>query len=405
MRGKTLGWGWVLAAVVALLPAGAQAQTSYEATGYAPPDSLWHTGLISSTRPEDGGFFLAGSYVMYRQTNPMKEQLVAVRGFTSVDGSVVVLGVTPPAGSFIGSGVEALNTQQLSGPNGYQPGFKFEGGYRFGDGGTLTLGMLYLSTAETRAVATLAPHNLQVGPALADSFVSSPVFNFPNDFAGPDFKVNSGNAGATFGIWNAASVMSISLLQRFTQYEATWREPLYENPNYRFSSLVGPRITWIWERFKWRTVDLNVAGAALDPTFVGVYTNITSNRMYGVHCGCSQECYIGHGFAVQLDTQGSLFMDSVKERAKYQLGDHEILSENKRSLRKFTIAPELEAELSLAWYPRENMQIRIGYDVMMFFNTLSSPRPISFDYSGLNPTWESQFRLFDGFHAGLSISF
>ena len=38
-------------------------------------------------RPDTGGFFMSGSYAMYRQTNPMKSQTVAYRGFYAIDGT------------------------------------------------------------------------------------------------------------------------------------------------------------------------------------------------------------------------------------------------------------------------------------------------------------------------------
>ena len=65
----------------------------------------------------------------------------------------------------------------------------------------------------------------------------------------------------------------------------------------------------------------------------------------------------------------------------------------------------LEATPGLMWYPIEGVQLKFGYDFMAFFNTISSPRPISFDYSGLDPAYERTFRFFDGFQASLAISF
>ena len=112
--------------------------------------------------------------------------------------------------------------------------------------------------------------------------------------------------------------MTEQFLQRTQQYEATYRVPIYETENYRLSGIVGPRFTWIWERYKWVTTDLDVNGNE-SPDWSAQYTNITSNRMYGVHVGCEQECYLGHGFAADVQLQFSGYEDSVKEEAKYQL--------------------------------------------------------------------------------------
>jgi hypothetical protein len=42
---------------------------------------------------------------------------------------------------------------------------------------------------------------------------------------------------------------------------------------------------------------------------------------------------------------------------------------------------------------------------MMFFNTIASPNPVNFSWGGLDPTYSSTFRIFDGFNAGLALVF
>jgi hypothetical protein len=368
--------------------------------GYAPHDESELVTPLGSTRPEEGGFFAAGSYIMYRQTNPLKDQVVAVRGFIAVDDSVLGPGT---AGTFVGSRTLALDTHQVTGPNGYQPGFNFEGGWKFRDGSTVSLGFIWLSSTKNTAVATLAAPDLRVRSDFADSFLTSYVYNFPPAFAGPPNKINVGNQFAVYGVWNGATIMTEVFEQRFSQYEATWREVVYENEYYRLSGIFGPRIAWIWDRYKWTTVDQDVNGNT-DASWSAIYNNIVSNRMYGIHFGCSEECYIGHGFALQLDTQAALYFNSVKEEAKYELGT-KLGPENKRAVRQVTFVPELQANLNLAWYPREGIQIRIGYDLMAFFNTISSPTPIDFNYGSLTPPFERTFRVFDGFNAGIAFVF
>src|SRR5581483_2817299 len=110
---------------------------------------------------------------------------------------------------------------------------------------------------------------------------------------------------------------------------------------------------------------------------------------------------LGHGVAIQLDTEAALFLNSVKETAKYELGT-KFGPDNKRALRRVMVTPELQANLNLAWYPREGIQIRVGYDLMAFFNTISSPTPIDFNYGSLTPPYERTFRVFDGFNAGIA---
>jgi hypothetical protein len=400
MRKMSFWRAWLLTALTALAPGLAAAQD------YAPPDlgGGLRGGLpvpLYSTRPEDGGLFTAASYVMYRQTNPIKDQEIARRGFIAVDDTVLGPGT---AGTFIGSGREALNAQQVSGPNSYQPGFNAEIGWRFHDGSTLSVGWMYLTSTQYRAVATLAAPGLRVRSDFADSFLTAPVFNFPSEFAGPPDKIGAGGPEAAFGIWNAASVMTLDYRQRVQQWEATYRVPIFETEDYRLSGLFGPRFFWIWERFKWRTTDLDASGNTLEQ-FVGVYNQIDSNRMYGLHVGCSNECYWGHGIATQCDLQGALFVDSVKELQKYETGVHDNLPQNKRSRRDWAYVPELQGTIWVVWYPTEGIQFRVGYDAMLFFNTLSAPRPVDFNYSSLDPHYEHTFRIFDGFQVGVALIF
>jgi len=42
---------------------------------------------------------------------------------------------------------------------------------------------------------------------------------------------------------------------------------------------------------------------------------------------------------------------------------------------------------------------------MAFFNTISSPVPVSFDWMGVDPGYQSTFRLLDGFNAGFALVF
>src|SRR4051794_38166611 len=54
--------GLLAAAILALVPSWALAQPGY--LGYAPHDESQLVTPLGSTRPEEGGFFVAGSYIM-----------------------------------------------------------------------------------------------------------------------------------------------------------------------------------------------------------------------------------------------------------------------------------------------------------------------------------------------------
>jgi hypothetical protein len=395
---KMLWWAVVLS--VGLLPAGGTAR----AQDYALPDPNLPLPL-GSTRPEDGGFFAGLSYTMYRMTNPLKAQEVAVRGFLDVDGSInQAVNGFQAAHTFFGSSREALNVQQVTGPNHYVPGFNVELGWKFADGAALTIGWMYFFETKKTAVATVAPPGLVVGNDLADSFLFSPVFNFPSQYAGTPGKIGVGNPLAAYGIWNGASLMTIDFEQHFQQWEATYRMPLYQDECMRLNGMVGPRFAWIWERFRWTTMDLD-AGGNTDPSTEAIYTNIVSNRMYGFHVGSQVEYYMGYGFACMLDLQGAAFLNIVKERAKYELGA-KLPPVNKRALTDFSFVPEVQGTASVMWYPIEGVQFKLSYDVLAFFNTISMQDPIDFNYSALTPEythWKPRF--FDGIQASIAIWF
>ena len=412
-------------------------------------------------RPDAGGFFMSGSYAMYRQTNPIKSQTVAYRGFYAIDGtnlgpqaivgtgtSSTIVASDVPNGTFIGSMADALNTQSVSGPSTYMPGFKVEGGWKFADESSITMGYLWLAKANYSATASLIPPNLNIGPTGSESFISSPVYGYPSQYAGPVNDIiafvdpalaarvtaqggtiptitvptvidpNAPAAApstvplqafaapfAAYGIWNAADLMTIEFTQRFQQLELMYRKPVYETDDYRLSAAVGPRFAWIWERFKWTTTDLNAAGNGSQYD-AAAYTNIVSNRLYGINAGLMQEWYLGHGFAAQVDIQAALFANIVKERAKYEFSYLKNATPiSKRSKTVYTIVPEVQPSVGMAWYPVEGIEFRVNYDVMMFFNTIASPNPVNFSWGGLDPTYSSTFRIFDGFNAGLALVF
>lgn len=416
MRTKT-GWLGLLVALGGALAAG-----TARAQDYAPPDPQIPLPLYSN-RPEAGGFYAAGEFIFWRQTNPLKNQQVAQRGILDYDGTItaditgnpqftqegtlfIIPGRQIP-GIFYGSGTTALSTAQVQGPQTYQPGFELTLGWKFREGYALEASWWHLIGNRYAAGATLVPPGLQAGTFLQETFLFSPVFNFPPDYAGPATKIALGGPFAALGIWNGASIMDISFVQRFDRFDITGRIPLYQGQDCRVYGLIGPRLDWLWERFWWRTVALSNEGITAQD-WVAYYSNVVSNRLYGVHFGGGSEYRLGDTpagtFAVSLDLQAAAMIDVVKERAKYERADY--FTAAKRARTEYKFAPELQANINLWWYPIEGVQLRIGYDALAFFNTVSAPYPIDFNYGRLDPGWrDGTFRFMDGFNAGAGIIF
>jgi hypothetical protein len=369
--------------------------------------------------PETGGFFVGSEFMWLRQTNPLKHQLIAVRGLVDNDGTVhaalpagtqfLVFGqpftsqALPLPGGFIGSAQAALFADNAGGPSTYVPGFNVFMGYRFHEGFEAEVNYLHMYNARYIGGATLIPQGLQSGNILENTFLFSPVFNFPTAYAGPAEKLAIGNPLAVYGIWNGATEMSLRFDQRYDEWNVGARVPICETECDRCYGLAGLRNAWIWENFRWQTTSYDFQGLA-DATDSAIYNNIVSNEMYGPYIGIGNEFYLGHGFSISLDVNVAVMVDFVREIAKYERED--LATESKRSARVFTIAPELEGQLNVWWYPIEGVELRVGYDVKSFFNTIASPDPVSFNFDGLDPPWiHKTYRLVDGFRAGIAFIF
>jgi hypothetical protein len=409
---RVLTSGLVALGVVCYLAGPARGQNYEVPDSYSSSsrDGFWGIlpGPLGHPRYEDGGFFTAIEFVYFQQSNPIGRQTVAVRGFVDDDGTNVPKGHGPEApGTFHGSGLEALNTRQLERTaDSFSPGFNLVGGYRFQNGWVFQVSWLYLLENRYTATASLIPQNHAVGPQLADTFLFSNVFNFTPNYAGEANRTGLGNPGSVFGIWNGSSEQSIELVQRFDQVDITLRIPVWQNDTHRQYALFGPRFVGIWERFKWRTVSEDVTGISSSDDTAN-YTNTVSNMMYGVHVGGGHDWWLGNtpigGFSVSLDGEAALFYDYVKERAQYALGDRSTAATHNRNT--YQVVPELQAKLSVWYYPCQAVQVRLGYDVMAFFNTISSPEPIDFNFGTISPRYTSTFRLFNGLSIGAGIVF
>lgn len=346
-------------------------------------------------RPELGGFYCAMEFLLFRQSIHVGNQVIARRGFRDADGSI-----TGTPGTWIGSQALALHADDL-GPLTYQPGIAFTLGYKFRDASALQLDWWHVTTVRYTGSASSVPLYFRLDPQLADSFITADVFNFPPEYAGPDQDLSIGGPGSTYGIWNAASVMNIKFEQRFDQYDLTYRVPIYQDDCNRWYGMLGARFSWIWERWQWRTVDIDSTGAASEQD-QAYYNNIVSNRMYGPDVGCGWERYMGNGFAWSFDLRGALLLDIARERASYELADKSTRA--KRSRYEYGLSPQVQGSLNLWWYPIEGIQIRVGYNVLATFNTVAAKEPVAFNFATLDPPWERQFiRFLDGLNIGVGL--
>ncbi len=405
----TTGWLALLLTVgVALAPTSARAQD-------VPPEDPENPLPLYSLHPEKGGLYTAAEFLFWRQTNPLKHQEIAVRGLLDFDGSITAAlnGTFVPTvptvipgqrvtGNFLGSKTPALFADQAAGPLSYEPGFRLTLGLKFASGVAVDVSWLSLVDVKYAASATLVPPTLNPTNDLVETFLFSPVFGFPNNFAGPANKIALGNPFAAFGIWDGASIMDINFIQRLSQYDINGRIPIFETDYCRCYGLVGFRYINMWERFGWTTIAEDFTGVAA-PEDVAIYVNIVSNQMYGPTVGIGNEVYIGHGFSVSADLREATTIDFVREIVKYYRSDFSIQA--KRSKKDYTIVPELDGQFNVWWYPTAGIQVRVGYDVMAFFNTVSSPDPVSFDFSGLDPAFKRTTRFIDGWNMGIGFIF
>lgn len=387
---------WGLVALLVIVPSIARSQ----AVTYAPPDYSI-PAPIGSTRPEEGGFFVHTAYAMFQLSNPLKNQNIARRGFVIYDGSL-----GPPPGTFVGPGTEALNVQQLRDDRNWQPGFTFNMGWKFQDGSSLALNWFYLTGTQYRAGATPINQNGPFLPDLSNTFLTSPVYNLPLEYSGPPGKVEGASDFGAFGLFNGASVMTTSWRQRFQQWELSYKWVVLDEEDRRVYGIIGPRYAWIWEKFKLTSTNYSADGGGGSPDDVGIYTAITSNRMYGVHAGAQCDYYLGHGFACIMEGQGAMFLNSVKQRGKYETANkYGGNPQSKFARREFTIVPELEGSIGLMWFPAEAVQMSLKYQGMIFFNTLATQRPMAYDYLHPRPYWQSTIRWMHGFQADIGIHF
>lgn len=398
MRHRYIG-GALLAAIAMLAgPSVGKAQfTSGEGGGFQAPLNTEPVVCLPTGHAGDAGFYTGMEFVMLTQTRAIGHQNIAQRGFRDSTGTV--LGIP---GQFIGSGARALNTADFS-PRTYQPGFNLELGWRAEDGTRIFWNYTQVYDAQYSQGASLVPWNFRSTIDLADTFLTSPVFNFNTAFAGPGNKVANMPNFSVYGIWNGASQMDIKFTQRYQEMNFGVRVPMFQTDYSRAYGIAGGKFDWFFERFYWRAVSYDINGNT-SPLFAANYTNTLSQRMYGPFLGCGNEVFVANQFSLSLDLTGSVLMNVVKQRAKYILGDETVQSKWGRE--EFRLVPNANAAFNLWWYPIEGVQIRVGYQAMTFFNTLYMDEPVGFNYGNIDPGYKIKyFRLVHGFNVGIGFFF
>ena len=115
-----------------------------------------------------------------------------------IAGNNLILVPTPQ-----GSRTLALDSQQVAGPQNFEPGFEAEVGWKFGDGSAFSVRYLFINEVNLAAAASFAAPNFLVGSNLADSYLFSPGLQLPERLQQPLDKGN-GVPGSLPGIWNGA---------------------------------------------------------------------------------------------------------------------------------------------------------------------------------------------------------
>jgi hypothetical protein len=401
-------WGGLVAAAAVLAgPSAGRAQditgtmpfTAGEDGGFQAPINTSPAPHLPTGRAGAAGFYTAFEFVMLNQTRAIGDQTVAFRGFWDNTGTIA----NRLPGAFIGSGNPALRTDNLS-PVTWQPGFKAEIGYRFDGGERIFFNYLQLFERRYTQGATLVPPYFQSTPDLADTFISAPVYNFTTPFAGPGNKVGNTPDFSVYGVWNGASEMVISFQQQYQEMNLGVRVPLLQTDYSRVYGIAAARFAWFFERFRWRSVSYDEFGNT-NPHFAADYSNTLSQRMYGPLLGCGHEIFVANQFSLSLDLTGAVLIDVAKTRAKYVLGDKSVQSP-KYSRDEYRIVPNANAEFNLWWYPTEGVQVRVGYQVMTYYNTLYMDQPVGYNFGQIDPGYDTKwFRMVQGFNVGVGFFF
>jgi hypothetical protein len=416
MRNRWMITGLLVAAGLLTGPAAnpARAQVgSWDVSGNDCPP-VW--APIGTYQHDGSGWYTGLEFVMMHQQRAIGHQAVAVRGLVD---SMGLLSGTP--GAFLGSGEEALSTNQL-GRTGWSPGTRLTFGYRLECGWNFSIRWMHLFDTKYSAGAGMQGPDFQnPGNNVENTFLFSPVFNFAPEYIGPVARVTDGTGvfifGALNGIWNGATDMTILFTQRFDNWDLAGRFPIYESENARTYAIAGGRFSWFWERFQWRTNTLGLQDQGIDegrppqlissPEWAARYVNTLSQRMYGPMVGTGHEVMLYSGiagaFGFGVECTGAFLVNIVKERAKYIREDE--LTQAKRVWNQNKITPNVNVEANLTWQPLEGVTLRAGVNLMTYFNTLYMEHPIGFNFGAIDPAYEKKWlRCLYGCNFGMAYT-
>lgn len=391
------------------LPVTARGQSPADIGGLDPPLNDSPVLPIPTGAPGNAGFYTSAEFVALTQTRTIGSQIIAVRGLVDATGQITGL-----PGMRVGSGVTALSTDDF-GRGSFSPGLQVELGYRFEDGTRIFANYLYLFDQHYQASASLVPPFFRGNRDQTDTFLTSLVYNFPPEFAGPrldtGFDLAPGSPGSTaYGVWNGAEAMEIRYTQRYQQAEVGMRMPLFQTEYSRVYGIALGKFAWLFDRFQWHTRDMDIDGN-LRPQDQAWYTNTLSQRMYGPVVGCGHEIFLANQFSLSCDLTAGLLLGVVKERTKYKLesygpgGTLQPIA-SKQGVTDWQLVPNANANLNLWWYPTSGVQVRVGYNAMTYFNTTRMEEPVGFNYGAIDPRYETQvFRILHGFNVGIGLFF
>jgi hypothetical protein len=152
-----------------------------------------------------------------------------------------------------------------------------------------------------------------------------------------------------------------------------------------------------------RIVDQDIDGNT-SPYDTMLYDNEWENQLIGLTTGCQHEYYLGNGFAISCDGRLGIFANLQQNKTIVARGDDSTIAISVQE-RNLTFSPSGQLGVYGWWYPFEGIQIRAGYEVFGALNIRRSEHPVSFDLGHLDPAYDNQALIMDGFVLGFSLIF
>lgn len=417
MRSRFVIAGLLLAAGIIVGPSARQVSAQPSAWDMSGTEGMPFPAPVGAYQHDGSGVYFGIEGILWNMKPEVGSQTLAYRGVL-ITVPVPGIGGTPQIeeGSFLGSRQPALDTSSF-GRRSWGAGDRLTLGYRMENGWNFSISWLHIFDVKySGGTGIQGPWLFNPGVFSANTFVTSPVYNFGPDWVGRNPFPNPPFTGnPTNGIWSAASDMTIVFSQRFDNWDIAGRFPVFETENARSYAIAGGRFSWIWERFQWRTSKPALVtaadGQAQFQTFgdsAARYLNTLSQRMYGPMVGVGHEVmlYAGPGGAFGLGTEltGAALLNVIKERAKYIREDRG--TQVKRTWNELTVVPNVDWSINLTWQPVDGISFRAGYNFFNYFNTKYMEEPVSFNLGALDPAYMTRlWRFMQGTNFGVSFVF